>query len=54
MQKIRQARAKRARNAEYALQFPMRDKAKRRKARRQRVALREARWLGEHGIEARR
>jgi hypothetical protein len=51
MQKIRQVREKRARNAEYAERFPRRDRATRKKLRRKRVVARERRWLQAHGIE---
>lgn len=50
-QKIRQARAKRERNAEYARQFPTRDRVARKKARRQRTVARELRWLERHSVE---
>jgi hypothetical protein len=51
LQKIRQSREKRIRNAAYAELYPRRDRAQRRKARRRRVLAREARWLQAHGIE---
>lgn len=47
----RQHLAKRDTNAEYAAQFPPRDKATKRKQRRQRMKRRELRWLAEAGIE---
>jgi hypothetical protein len=51
MQKIHQAREKRARNAAYAELYPRRDRLTRKKARRRRTVAREARWLRTHGVE---
>lgn len=45
MKRIRQAREKAARNAEYAALYPRRDRAEKKRDRRRRTIARERRWL---------